>query len=98
MSRFAYLAYLVIASGGMLAVSRWRGHLDGRLLRAVLVTVPLFLIFDVVGVARGWFYTSASLNVWILPGGVSLEEVVNLAFLTILSVDLAQGFTRRRHA
>lgn len=97
MSHFAYLAYLVIATGGMLAVCAWRGILNPRLLRAVLVTVPLFLAFDAFGVARGWFATEPSLNVWILPGGVSIEEVINLAFLTVLSVDLSLGFRMVRH-
>jgi hypothetical protein len=98
MSHFAYLAYLLVTLAGMLAVCAWRGILNQRLLRAVLVTVPLFFLIDAVGVARGWFYTAPSLNVWILPGGVSLEEVINLVFLTILSVDLSLGFMRRRHA
>lgn len=97
MSHFAYLAYLVVATGGMLAVCAWRGILDRRLLRAVLVTVPVFLAFDIVGVARGWFSTDPSLNVWILPGGASIEEVINLAFLTVLSIDLSLGVRRGRH-
>jgi hypothetical protein len=97
MSHFAYLAYLVVATGGMLAVCAWRGILNRRLLQAVLVTVPLFVAFDLLGVARGWFSTEPSLNVWILPGGVSVEEIINLAFLTVLSVDLSLGFRGVRH-
>ena len=97
MSHFAYLAYLVIATGGMLAICAWRGILNRRLLRAVLVTVPLFFAFDTFGVARGWFSTEPTLNVWILPGGVSIEEIINLAFLTVLSVDLSLGFRSVRH-
>ena len=97
MSHVAYLAYLVVATGGMLAVCALRGILHRQLLRAVLVTVPLFFAFDIVGVARGWFSTEPSLNVWILPGGVSIEEIINLAFLTILSVDLSLRFRRPGH-
>jgi hypothetical protein len=96
MSRFAYLAYLVIAVGAILAEGAWMGILDRRLVRSLLVTVPLFFVFDLLGVARGWFYTSPSLNIWVLPGGVSVEELVNLAFLTTFSVTLSLGFRRWR--
>jgi hypothetical protein len=97
MSRFAYLAYLVVSVSGMLAMCAWMGTLDRRMLRALLVTIPIFFVFDLVGVARGWFYTDPRLNVWILPGGVSVEEVINLGFLTVLSVVLAADFRRWRH-
>lgn len=98
MSHLAYLAYLVMATGGMLTVCFFRGILNRRLLRAVLVTVPLFFAFDMFGVARGWFATEPSLNVWILPGGVSIEEIIDLAFLTVLAVDLSLGFREVRRA
>lgn len=97
MSHFAYLAYLVAALSGMLVLCALRGILDRRLLRAVLITVPIFFVFDAFGVARGWFYAAPSLNVWILPGGISIEEVINLAFLTALAIDLSLGFRRLRH-
>jgi hypothetical protein len=97
MGRFAYLAYLAISVGSVLAICAWLGTLDRRMLRAVLVTVPIFFVFDLVGVARGWFYTDPSLNVWILPGGVSIEEVINLGFLTLFSVALAADLRRWRH-
>jgi lycopene cyclase domain-containing protein len=98
MSRIAYLAYLIVMSGGMLVGGGRLRILDARLLRSIIVTVPIFLVFDLVGVARGWFYTDPALNLWILPGGVSIEEVINLMFLTALSVVLAQGWRRWRHA
>ena len=97
MSHVGYLAYLVIASSGVLVICAWRGILNRRLLRALFITVPIFLLFDALGVARGWFYTEASLNVWILPGGISIEEVINLAFLTILAIDLSLGFRKLGH-
>jgi len=97
MSHFAYLAYLVIAVGAMLAGTARLGILDGRLLRSIVITVPFFFLFDLLGVARGWFYTDASLNIWVLPGGVSLEELINLAFLTMFSVALSVGVRRWRH-
>jgi hypothetical protein len=96
MSRFAYLAYLALSASGMLVIGAWRGILDRRLLRTLLITVPVFLIFDAFGVARGWFYTEPSLNVWILPGGISIEEVINLAFLTVVAIELSLGFRRLR--
>jgi hypothetical protein len=97
MGHFAYLAYLVIALAGITAIAFRRGILDHRLVRAVLVTVAVFFLFDTIGVARGWFYTAPSLNVWILPGGVSIEEVIDLVFLTVLSIELSFGIRRRRH-
>lgn len=96
MSRFAYLVYLVIAVGAILAEGTRMGILDRRMARSLLVTVPLFFVFDLFGVARGWFYTDPSLNIWVLPGGVSLEEIINLAFLTMFSVALSLGFRRWR--
>ncbi len=53
MSRFAYLAYLVVSSSSMLVIAGWRGILDRRLDRALLITVPTFVVFDAFGVARG---------------------------------------------
>lgn len=97
MSHFAYLAYLVVMLSSMLVVCAARGILDRRLLRAVLITVPIFFVFDAFGVARGWFYTEPSLNVWILPGGISIEEVINLAFLTLFAIALSLGFRKVRH-
>jgi hypothetical protein len=97
MSHFAYLAYLVIAVGAIVAEGARLGILDRRMVRSLLVTVPLFLLFDLLGVARGWFYTSPSLNIWVLPGGVSLEEIINLVFLTVFSVALSRGFRQTRH-
>jgi hypothetical protein len=96
MSHFAYLAYLVIAVVAILAEGAWMGILDRRLVRSILVTVPLFFAFDLIGVARGWFYTDPGLNIWVLPGGVSVEEVINLAFLTVFAVALSLGFRRWR--
>jgi len=97
MSHFAYLAYLVIAVAAIVAETARMGILDRRLLRSLLITVPFFFVFDLLGVARGWFYTDPSLNVWVLPGGVSLEEIINLAFLTVFSVALSRGFRQARH-
>lgn len=97
MSHFGYLAYLLVMLSSMVVVCAARGILDRRLLRALLVTLPIFLVFDGVGVARGWFYTGPSLNVWILPGGISIEEVINLAFLTLFAIELSLGFRKVPH-
>lgn len=97
MSHFAYLAYLVIAVAAIVAEGARMGILDRRLVRSLVITVPFFFLFDLLGVARGWFYTDPSLNIWVLPGGVSLEEIINLAFLTVFSVALSLGFRQARH-
>ena len=97
MSHFAYLAYLVIAVGAIVAEGARMGILDRRLVRSLVITVPFFFVFDLLGVARGWFSTDPSLNIWVLPGGVSLEEIINLVFLSVFSVALSLGFRQARH-
>jgi hypothetical protein len=64
--------------------------------RTVLITVPLFLGFDAVGAARGWFASSPRLNSAIVPPGIPLEEPVLLFFLTLVSVSLWRA-SRRLH-
>jgi hypothetical protein len=95
MVRFAYLGYLVLATAGMLLESIRMRILDHRLVRSLLLTMAVFLAFDAVGVARGWFQVNPELNLWVLPGGISIEEVINLAFLTIFSIALSLGFRRQ---
>ncbi|HEX4212674.1 MAG TPA: lycopene cyclase domain-containing protein [Candidatus Dormibacteraeota bacterium] len=98
MIRFAYLAALLIAWAGVLILDgRLRlGVTGGRLVRCILVTVPLFLVFDGVGTARGWFASNPRLNSLIVPPGIPLEEPVLLAFLCLLSVVLRR-VARRAH-
>lgn len=88
MIRFAYLAALILSWAGVLILDRRLrlGVAGTRLVRCILVTVPLFLVFDGFGAARGWFASNPGLNSVILPPGIPLEEPVLLAFLCLLSV------------
>ena len=94
--RYLYLAALLLSWGGVVWLGlRMRLGLEaGRLLRAVLVTLPLFLAFDAAGVARGWFQSSPRYNVVFFPPGMPLEEPVLLGFLVLLSVSLYQLSTK----
>lgn len=94
MTRFAYLAALVLAWAGVLVLDRRLrlGVAGLRLVRAMALTVPPLLVFDAVGAARGWFASSARLNSLIVAPGIPLEEPVLLAFLTLLSVVLWRLF------
>lgn len=95
-TRPLYLAAILIGAAGVLALNRTfrTGVLSLRLLGTIVVTVPLFLIFDTVGAARGWFSSNPHLNLLIVPPGIPLEEPVLLAFLTLVSISLLQGVRR----
>ena len=97
MTRYAYLAILLLSFAGVAFVIRRFGlKVDSRLvLRAVALTVPVFLLVDAIGAARGWFFSNPRLNIAIFPPGVSLEEPVLLAFLTFLSITLRRALARR---
>lgn len=88
-----YLITILVSAAGILALN-WvldTGVLSRRLMWTVTVTVPLFLIFDIVGSARGWFQSNPHLNVLIVPPGIPLEEPILLAFLAVVSISLWQG-------
>ena len=97
MTRYAYLAILLLSFGGVAYVIRRFGlKVDSRLvLPAVALTVPVFLLVDTIGAARGWFFSNPQLNIAIFPPGISLEEPVLLAFLAFLSIVLRQALARR---
>ena len=88
--RYLYLAAPVLSWGGVLGLGfRVRlGVEPRRVLRAVVVTVPLFLVFDAAGVLRGWFRSSPTYHVVFFPPGIPLEEPLLLGFLVLLSVTL----------
>ncbi|MDA8332617.1 MAG: hypothetical protein M0027_15715 [Candidatus Dormibacteraeota bacterium] len=88
--RYFYLAALVLSWGGVLWLGfRVRLGLEPRrVLRAMVLTVALFLAFDAAGVLRGWFRSSPTYNVVFFPPGIPLEEPVLLGFLVLLSVSL----------
>jgi lycopene cyclase domain-containing protein len=86
--RLLYLFSLLVSWAGMLGLERRHrlGASGPGLLQALAVTVPLFLVFDAVGAARGWFHSDPRLNSLILPPGIPLEEPLLLGFLTLLAV------------
>lgn len=100
MERHAYLFILVLAWPGVMVLScRLRLRVLGwRLARTLAITVPLFLIFDAAGAARGWFASSPRFNSLIVPPGIPIEEPILLGFLCLLSVVLWRLFSRRRGA
>ncbi len=94
--RFIYLTALILSWSGVIFLARRAGSevVGRRLLRALLVTVPLFLVFDAAGAARGWFRSNPHLNSVIFPPGIPLEEPILLGFLTLISVAIWQGVRR----
>jgi lycopene cyclase domain-containing protein len=96
MTRFLYLAAILVSFLGVLTFDyRFQLWLPARrLLAVVALTVPLFLCFDLLGAARGWFASNPHLNSLIVPPGIPLEEPLLLAFLTVLSVSLYRTVAR----
>lgn len=88
LERFAYLGAIAASGAGVLVldVRLATGVRGRRLTRAIGVTVPLFLAFDAIGAARGWFASNPERNSVIVPPGIPLEEPLLLAFLTLVSV------------
>jgi hypothetical protein len=88
----------VASLAGVLTLDRRyvRSITTRRLLRTMAVTVPLFLAFDVLGAARGWFASDPRLNVLIVPPGVPLEEPLLLAFITLVSISFLEAFRKSR--
>ena len=90
MTRYIYLAAIIFSAAGILLLDRRMrlGAFGPRLVRAVALTVPVFLVIDAVGAARGWFSSDPHLSVAIFPPGISFEEPFLLTFLVMLSVVL----------
>jgi lycopene cyclase domain-containing protein len=86
----AYLLCLLVAWAGVLVLDRrLRLGIVGRRLGLVVVaTVPVFLGFDAIGAAQGWFFSNPARNVAIFPPGIPLEEPILLGFLCLLSIAL----------
>jgi lycopene cyclase domain-containing protein len=96
MTHALYLAAILGSLAGISLLDRrlHTGIASPRLVRTVAVTVGTFLVFDLVGSARGWFASNPSLNVHIFPPGIPLEEPVLLTLLTVTSVALWCGLRR----
>lgn len=95
-TRYLYLAAILVSAAGILVVDRrWSlGTWGPRAARAVALTVPVFLAVDALGAARGWFRSDPRLSIAIFPPGISFEEPFLLAFLVLLSVVLYRGAAR----
>lgn len=81
MGRFEYLALM----GACVAVTlplefAFRARVyrrPRRLLRAMAVPVLVFVVWDVVAIARGhWTFTERYVTGWELPGALPVEELV----------------------
>jgi lycopene cyclase domain-containing protein len=98
MVRVLYLIAILVSFAGVLALDRrWLGYIrPRRVLRTMAVTVPLFLAFDLLGAARGWFASDPRLNLLIIPPGVPIEEPLLLAFITLVSISFLVAFRRYR--
>jgi len=94
--RFIYMIALILSWAGVVFINHQlrTGVLGGRLVRAVLVTVPLFLVFDAVGASRGWFASNPHLNSVIFPPGIPLEEPILLGFLVLISITISWAVKR----
>lgn len=90
MTQYAYLACILVSLTGVLLLNLrlGTGVLGRQFVRSALVTVPLFLCFDLLGASRGWFASSPRLNSVIVSPGIPLEEPILLFFLTLISISL----------
>ena len=90
MTRHIYMVAIIFSAAGILLLDRRMrlGVFGPRIVRAVALTVPVFLVIDAVGAARGWFSSDPRLSMAILPPGISFEEPFLLTFLVLLSVVL----------
>jgi hypothetical protein len=88
-----YLAAILFSFGGVALLARrfLPGVIGRRLLRPVGAVLVVFLAFDVLGAARGWFASSADWVAIQAPPGIPLEEPLLLAFLALFSVVLFEA-------
>jgi len=91
-----YLAAIALSLFGVaLLASRYLpGVIGVRLLRPIGAVLVVFLGFDAVGAARGWFASNEDWVVAIVPPGIPPEEPLLLVFLALFSVVLFEGFRR----
>jgi xanthine/uracil permease len=91
-----YLAVILVSLAGVSLLAR--RHLPGvmsrRLVAPVAAVLVVFLAFDVVGAARGWFASNEDWVVAYWEPGIPPEEPLLLAFLALFSIVLFEGFRR----
>ncbi len=88
MDRFEYLALLGVCLAVTLPlefVFRARVYRrPRRVVRAMAVPVAVFVVWDLIAIARGhWTFTQRYVTGWELPGGLPVEE---LAFFLVIPV------------
>jgi hypothetical protein len=96
-----YLFVILFSFGGVLLLAHrfLPGVVSPRLLRPIVAVLVVFLAFDLVGAARGWFASNLDWVVAYFEPGIPPEEPLLLAFLALFSVVLFEAFrwlARRR--
>jgi hypothetical protein len=88
-----YLAAILVSLGGVTLLARrfLPGVVGPRLVRPIAAVLVVFLAFDAVGAARGWFASSPDWVVAQVPPGIPLEEPLLLAFLALFSIVLYEA-------
>jgi lycopene cyclase domain-containing protein len=101
----AYLVALLVSVGGMTLLDRRlgaritaSGPARRRLAIVVVCVLVVFLTFDLVGAARGWFASDPHLVVALIPPGIPIEEPILLGFLAFLTVVLYAALRHRRRS
>jgi hypothetical protein len=97
-----YLLVILFSFGGVLLLAHrfLPGVVSLRLLRPIVAVLFVFLAFDLVGAARGWFASNLDWVVAYVEPGIPPEEPLLLAFLALFSVVLFESFRwlrRRSH-
>ena len=99
----AYLLALLVSVVGVTLLDRRigaritaTGATRRRLAIVIACVLVVFLLFDLVGAARGWFASDPDLVVALIPPGIPIEETILLGFLAFLTVALYAALRRRR--
>jgi hypothetical protein len=81
------LAIVLSLVGAALIDRRLRLGLWSRATAVAIVVVEVvFLLFDVIGSAGGWFASSPSWVIAVVPPGIPPEEPLLLAFITVWAI------------